>query len=71
MDLSQLSVLLKSPAVRVFDYNLVVVKSVIIEHVVLAFVVEYHRNFEVWRDNHLHEEVDQVLILEFVPVEME
>jgi hypothetical protein len=42
MELLDFSVLLKAPVVRVFDYNLVVVKSVIIEHVVLAFVVEYH-----------------------------
>jgi hypothetical protein len=47
MDLSELSVLLKSLVVKVFEHSLLVVNSVLIEHVVHPFVVEYHRNFEV------------------------
>ena len=51
---------LKAPEVKVCDCKSVAAESAIVEHVALAFVVQYHRNFEVSTDNHLHGEVDQV-----------
>jgi hypothetical protein len=42
MELSDFLVLQISQVVMVFDYNSLVVNSEIIDHVVVAFVVEYH-----------------------------
>jgi hypothetical protein len=42
MELLDFLVLQIAPVVMVFDYNLVVVNSEIIDHVFVAFVVEYH-----------------------------
>jgi hypothetical protein len=73
MDMEQwdFSVGRKAPVVMVFEYYFVVVNSVITEHVVLPFVVEYHQNFGDLMENHLHAEVRLVLIQRFGMAEME
>jgi hypothetical protein len=73
MDMEQwdFSVRQKAPVVMVFDYYFVAVNSVITEHVVRPFVVEYHQNFGDLMENHLHVGVHQVLIQGFGMAEME